>query len=307
MIYRRDEMYIYLITNNINHKKYVGITNNYKKRWGNECSYPKDEKRRQAIQEAIHKYGKENFTFELLHKGLGLEEACKKEEELIKQYHSLTTENGYNVDKGGKYHPISKPQLGEKNGRAKVTDEEAQYILNNRNKPLYVLYEEFNSLISYEEFKQIYHNKKFKHLTTSVSIYPFNFEFSCQFNGSPLDYGDIVYLREQYNKGIYWKDVYQEYKDIYSDEWTFWNIYVGNRFQLVMPEVFTEKNKKLHSKLGKSGARNGRAKLTEDDVKNIRKLHSKGKTNKELYALYPQVTTTSIRDIINNKTWKNIL
>lgn len=300
-------MYVYLITNNINQKKYVGITNNYKKRWGNECSYPSKKENRQIIQEAIHKYGKENFTFEILYKGLTIEQACEKEEQLIKYYNSLVTNNGYNIDKGGTYHPHYKSTQGEKNGRAKITDEEAQYILDNRNKPLYVLYEEFNDKISYEEFKQIYHNKKFKHLSTNTPIYPYNFEFGCQFNSSLLDYGEIVYLREQYNKGKYWKDVYQEYKNLYLDELTFWNIYSGNRFKLVMPEVFTEKNKKYHSSLGKAGQNNGRAKLTEQDVKKIRELHKKGVTNKELYALYPQMTTVSIRSIINNKTWKNIL
>ena len=29
-------MYVYKITNNINNKIYIGITNNYKKRWSNE-------------------------------------------------------------------------------------------------------------------------------------------------------------------------------------------------------------------------------------------------------------------------------
>lgn len=42
-------MYLYKITNKINNKSYIGITNNYKKRWGNECSYPSDPKRRQVI------------------------------------------------------------------------------------------------------------------------------------------------------------------------------------------------------------------------------------------------------------------
>ena len=47
----------------INGKEYVGITNNITKRWDNEKSYPKDPNKRQVIQEAIHKYGSENFDF----------------------------------------------------------------------------------------------------------------------------------------------------------------------------------------------------------------------------------------------------
>lgn len=300
-------MYVYLITNTINNKKYVGITNNYKRRWGNECSYPKDPKKRQVIQEAIHKYGKENFKFEILYQGVSIEEACLKEKQLIEEYHTLIQDWGYNVDKGGTLLPKANPQKGERNGRAKISDEQAQYILDNRDKPLYVLYEEFNDIIGYGEFKQIYHNQKFKHLSTKTEIYPYNLEFSSQFSGSPLDYGDIVYLRKEYQKGTYWRDLYEKYKTYYSDEWTFWNIYYGNRFKLVMPEVFTKENRKKHSSISKAGERNGRAKLTKEDVINIRKLYNEGKTNSELYALYPQVTPTSIRGVINNKTWKNLL
>lgn len=73
-----------------------------------------------------------------------------------------------------------------------------------------------------------------------------------------------------------------------------------------MPEVFTKENQDFHAGLGSIGARNGRAKLAEKDVKNIRQLHREGKSNSEIYVLYPQVSKTSIRDIINNKTWKNI-
>lgn len=66
-------MYVYKITNQINQKIYIGITNNYIRRWGNECSYPLDPTKRQVIQEAIHKYGKDNFTFEILFSGLSIE------------------------------------------------------------------------------------------------------------------------------------------------------------------------------------------------------------------------------------------
>lgn len=74
-----------------------------------------------------------------------------------------------------------------------------------------------------------------------------------------------------------------------------------------MPEVFTEERKRYHSRLSKIGSRNGRAKLNEQDVKVIRQMKSDGKTLKEIYDLYPQVSTTSIRNIVNYKTWKHIL
>lgn len=300
-------MYVYKITNKINNKIYIGVTNNYKKRWSNECSYPRDPKRRQVIQEAIHKYGKNNFTFELLHSNLSLESAAEYENYYANKYNSYVP-NGYNVAKCGEYHPNCKPQYGEKNGMAKLSDEEAQYILDHRNQPMYVLYDEFSSKISYKQFKQIYNHKCYKHLSTNVEKYPYNVEFSNQFtSNNALEYDEVVDLRIRYNNGEYWRSVYEDYKDKYNDEMAFWNVYVGNRYKLVMPEVFTKENKHKHSSRSKSGSLNGRAKLTEKDVITIRKLYKEGITTSELYEKYPQVTKTTIRGVINNKTWKHLL
>ena len=58
-------MYVYKITNLINNKIYIGITNNYKKRWANECSNFNDKSKMQVINYAIQKYKKENFKFEI--------------------------------------------------------------------------------------------------------------------------------------------------------------------------------------------------------------------------------------------------
>lgn len=44
-------MYIYKITNLVNNKVYIGITNNYKKRWSNE----KSKTSNQVISKAIYK------------------------------------------------------------------------------------------------------------------------------------------------------------------------------------------------------------------------------------------------------------
>lgn len=299
-------MYVYKITNNINNKIYIGITNNYKKRWSNEKSNPKDPKKQQVITQAIAKYGKENFTFELLYSNLNIEMACKMEQELIEKFNSLVP-NGYNVDKGGKYHPNFKSLYGEKNGRALLTDEEAQYIKDNRNKPMYLLYEEFCDKVSYNVFKECYKHQTYTHLPITVAEYPYNMEYSNQFSVGKLEYDQVIDIRTRYNQGEYWKKVYEDYKQYFTNEMSFWRMYTGHSYKLVMPEVFTEQNKKIHASLKRSGTNNSHAKLTTEDVKKIRKLHSDGFSNKELYALYPQVTTTTIRDIINYKTWKNII
>ena len=54
---------------------------------------------------------------------------------------------------------------------------------------------------------------------TSVNEYPYNQEFSNQFSsGNKLEYDEVVELRKRYANGEYWRDVYQDYKDIYFDE-----------------------------------------------------------------------------------------
>lgn len=291
-------MYVYKISNNINNKIYIGITNDYKRRWReHKNNYNKNS----IIAKAIQKYGEENFIFEILYSGLSLEEANNKEIELIKKYNSFVP-NGYNISSGGGV------QKGSENGNAKLTKEQAQYILDNRNQPMYVLYEQFNEIISYATFKNIYHHQTYTDLQTTVDEYPYNVEYSAQFtSGGKLDYPDIVSLRQRYANIEYWEDVYKDYKDLYPDKWTFWQIYTGNKFKLVMPEVFSEENKRKHKALGKNGDKNGRAKLTSKDVLEIRKLHKDGVSNSEIYKLYPQVTPTSIRGVINGTTWKHLL
>lgn len=299
-------MYVYKITNKLNNKSYIGITVDYKKRWGNECYLPSDPSCRQVIQYAIVNHGKENFDFQILYHGLSIKEAVEKEKELIKEYNCLVP-NGYNVDPGGHYFPvIDRDGRGEKNTNSILTDAEAQYILDNRDQPEYVLYEEFNTKISYSEFKAIYNHHRFQHLTTSTPKYKYNLQFSCQFTASPLDYVDIVELRNRYKNGEYWFDVYQEYKEFYPDKWTFWNIYYGNRFKLVMPEVFTQENRKLHSSISKLGSKNGRAKINERDVIKMREMYNNGATVKEIHEQYSFLSIVSIRDIVNFKTWTHI-
>ena len=295
-------MYIYQITNLINGKIYIGKTNNPKRRWENhKCNNNPD----MVIARALHKYGVNNFKFEILYKNIPIEEIDELERKTIKEKNSLVP-NGYNVAEGGQ-GGVGVSKYGAENSNAHLTQEEAQYILDHRNEPMYLLYELVSDKITYEQFKKLYHHQTYTNLTTSVSEYPYNREFSSQFTSNNLEYDEVVELRERYANGEYWRKVYEDYKDKYFDEMTFWNVYYGNRYKLVMPEVFTKENRHLHSSMSKQGTLNGRAKLNEDDVRKIRQLWKDGISRKELYEMYPQVNPTTIRGVINNKTWKNLL
>ena len=85
---------------------------------------------------------------------------------------------------------------------------------------------------------------------------------------------------------------------------SFYQLYIGRGYTNIHYDVYTDENKAKH-KPDRSGENNGRAKLTKEDVIKIREL-SKILSNSEIYKLYPQVSSTSIRNIINYKTWKNI-
>ncbi len=97
--------YIYLITNLINNKIYVGQTNNPSLRWSQHRSNAKYNRGKQVITRAITKYGDNNFTFEVIASCKEQEGADKTEEEIINQYDSRNPSKGYNIDAGGNTTP----------------------------------------------------------------------------------------------------------------------------------------------------------------------------------------------------------
>jgi group I intron endonuclease len=89
---------VYIHTNLVNNKVYIGITKqDVKKRWGNGYPY----KRSPAFYNAIKKYGWNNFSHEVLYTNLTKQQASDKEKELIKLYQSNNNKYGYNIESGG--------------------------------------------------------------------------------------------------------------------------------------------------------------------------------------------------------------
>lgn len=111
---------IYKIENKINHKIYIGQSIDPQRRFREHCC--KHEKYISLIDRAIHKYGKENFSFEIIG---WFENYNEKEKEYIQFYRTLAP-YGYNIALGGKEPPHYK---GEKNPQAKLTQTQADKVI----------------------------------------------------------------------------------------------------------------------------------------------------------------------------------
>lgn len=92
---------IYKITNLVNNKTYIGITNQgYLVRYGHHL-YEAKSGSTFKVHRAFNKYGKENMKVEVLTTCQSAEEAKEKEKEYIKEYKTRDDKFGYNMTDGG--------------------------------------------------------------------------------------------------------------------------------------------------------------------------------------------------------------
>lgn len=126
--------YIYKIENLVNHKIYIGLTNNIVRRRNRHFS----DLRRNChdnsfLQKEFNIYGQENFSFEKIYEGdISEQEIGEKEKYYIKLYDSYR--EGYNQNEGGNF--------GASNGGTHLTRTDILTILSvldNMSKPGQVL------------------------------------------------------------------------------------------------------------------------------------------------------------------------
>ena len=93
------EYVVYMHTNMINNKIYIGITcQKPEHRWHQDGGGYKGNTH---FWRAIQKYGWENFRHEIIFTGLTKEQACEMEIKLIKEKQANNAEYGYNIGRGG--------------------------------------------------------------------------------------------------------------------------------------------------------------------------------------------------------------
>lgn len=119
--------FIYIITNIINNKIYIGQTNNPQLRWAQHKSNAKYNRGQQVITRAMSKHGTSNFIFEVIASCILQEDTDKSEAEIIIQYDSRNPNKGYNIDAGGNTTPRT-PEILKK-----ISDGLKKYYSVNHN------------------------------------------------------------------------------------------------------------------------------------------------------------------------------
>ena len=114
--------YIYKIENLVNHKKYIGLTNNIERRRSRHFTDLRCHRHdNQFLQKEFDIFGEENFSFNIEFEGdVASAEISKKEQEYIAKYDSYR--NGYNQNEGGNFGPS--------NGGSKLTQSDIFNILS---------------------------------------------------------------------------------------------------------------------------------------------------------------------------------
>lgn len=90
----------------------------------------------------------------------------------------------------------------------------------------------------------------------------------------------------------------------------FHKIWTGETWSDIMPDVYTEENKKFHkNNTGCNGSKNGRALLTEEDVYNIRLRKKNGEDRRVVFEDYKDtgIKFSSFTSVWNYQNWKNII
>lgn len=152
---------IYLITNKLNGKKYVGQSNDIERRFKEHC-YPGRYKNGYPIDVAIHVDGKENFDFSVLEE-CSIEELNQKETYWIEKLQ--TYKKGYNCNLGGDQFSI-----GEQNSNASLTEDEVKQIRQDYANHLTQTeaYQKVSDKVTFTTFQAIWQGKTWTHIMPEV-------------------------------------------------------------------------------------------------------------------------------------------
>jgi group I intron endonuclease len=282
---------IYLVTNNINGKVYIGQTvkSDPRSRWNLHKNRAKDEARHQHFGLAIRKHGSENFTFTVIHGCTDQKDLDYWETYYINQYKSLDRTIGYNIREGGARGKHTE-ETKEKMRLSHTPERKAHMSEIMTGRPLS---EEHCRLISEGRAGMTFSDEHRKNISISKSG-----------ENSPvakLNWKDANTIRADYITG-----------NISVDELAKkYNVYKSTIYYIIMNKIWidpnydiTEAEKIAARNKVPTGERNSQAKLTQIKVNQIRAeiLANPKIIDGDLAKKY-NISRPSITYIRQNKTW----
>lgn len=126
--------------------------------------------------------------------------------------------------------------------------------------------------------------------------------------GHKLQKEDVINIRTRYKNLERKNEVYELYKSRIGES-GFSKIWKGETWSGIMNEVYTEANKEFHKhNTANTGSKNGRARLTEEDVRIIRTRRKNGEVLSKVYEDYKdKITYGSFTNVWTYQNWKNII
>ena len=204
---------IYIITNKINNKKYIGQALNIESRWNQHkrnFNNPHCFKTSPKLYGAFIKYGIENFIFSVLEPNVQIDKLTEREEYWIKYYN--TVNDGYNC-----VYP-TEVFRGENNPNATLSFEQVQEI-----KQMLI-----DSNISQQEIAKIYEVaastiyriNKGENWKDDVHSYPLRTwnelaHFGETSGRSKLSDEEVIKIRQRYVNETP-RQIWEDYKELYS-------------------------------------------------------------------------------------------
>lgn len=119
---------------------------------------------------------------------------------------------------------------------------------------------------------------------------------------------DVIDIRTRYANHERKKDVEALYYHKIGSS-GFSKVWKGETWKGILDEVYTSENKNFHKhNTGQCGSKNGRAKLTEDEVKAIRLRKQNGESLKNVFQdyIYTGITKRAFESVWEYKNWKNV-
>lgn len=122
---------------------------------------------------------------------------------------------------------------------------------------------------------------------------------------SKLTEDDVKNIRIAYNNHLKQKDIYEKYKDKITFKY-FQNLWQGKSWSHIMPEVFTEENKKYYTSQTTKGENSSSAKFSNEEVIQIRKRYV-NENAKQIYEDYKdRVSYQSFQMILWGRYYKDL-